>query len=93
MSINTNLKNNLNLLLKSKGASNSNKNKKFVQSFFNIKTNLGYQNATANSFLEPEGKKDIKFLQKKKFKQLNKKEIKEALKEKKKIIIIIKRIH
>ena len=66
--INTNLKNNLNLLLKSKALNNTakNKNKKFVQSFFNIKTNLGYQNATANSFLEPEGKKDIKFLQKKK---------------------------
>ena len=52
MDINASLKNNLNLLLKSKESNktSNNKNKKFVQSFFNIKSNLGYQAATANSF-------------------------------------------
>ena len=63
MDTNFNLKNNLNLLLKSKAANASkNKNKKFVQSFFNIKSNLGYQTATKNSFHE---KQEINFLQRK----------------------------
>ena len=83
MDINTNLKNNLNLLLKSKTSNNAakNKNKKFVQSFFNIKTNLGYQAATANSFHE---KKDINFLQRKKFEPPDEKEIIKEEKEKQK---------
>ena len=51
MDINKSLKNNLGLLLKSKNSNNIvNKNKKFVQSFFNIKTKLSYQTATSNSF-------------------------------------------
>ena len=76
--INTNLKNNLNLLLKSKTANNSikNKNKKFVQSFFNIKSNLGYQAATANAFHEKKEKeKEINFLQHKKFEPFDEKEL------------------
>ena len=73
MDINFNLKNNLNLLLKSKASNTSqNKNKKFVQSFFNIKSNLGYQNATKNSFQE---NKEINFLQRKKFSPLDEKEL------------------
>ena len=73
MDINFNLKNNLNLLLKSKASNASqNKNKKFVQSFFNIKSNLGYQNATKNSFQE---NKEINFLQRKKFSPLDEKEL------------------
>ena len=53
MDINKSLKNNLNLLLKNKNDNNAkSKNKKFVQSFFNIKSNLSYQNATSNSFFE-----------------------------------------
>ena len=74
--INTNLKNNLNLLLKSKALNNSakNKNKKFVQSFFNIKSNLGYEAATANTFHDKEN--DTKnFLQRKKFEPLDEKEL------------------
>ena len=51
MDINKSLQNNLGLLLKTKNNNSSiNKNKKFVQSFFNIKTNLSYQTATSNSF-------------------------------------------
>ena len=73
MDTNFNLKNNLNLLLKSKAANASkNKNKKFVQSFFNIKSNLGYQTATKNSFHE---KQEINFLQRKKFEPLDEKEL------------------
>ena len=75
MDINTNLKNNLNLLLKSKSSNktSNNKNKKFVQSFFNIKSNLGYQAATANSFHD--NNKEINYLQRKTFEPLDEKEI------------------
>ena len=75
MDLNASLKNNLNLLLKSKTANKSitnNKNKKFVQSFFNIKSNLGYQAATANSFHE---KKEQNFLNRKTFEPKEEKEI------------------
>jgi hypothetical protein len=50
MDINQSLKNNLGILLKSKNNNSISKNKKFVQSFFNIKTNLSYQSSTFNSF-------------------------------------------
>ena len=50
MDINKSLKNNLGILLKSKNNNTISKNKKFVQSFFNIKTNLSYQASTFNSF-------------------------------------------
>lgn len=72
MDINKSLQNNLGLLLKSKNDNNAkNKNKKFVQSFFNIKTNLSYQTATSNSFfsnlIDPQSEsKDINLLNKKK---------------------------
>ena len=82
MDLNTSLKNNLNLLLKSKASNKAltnNKNKKFVQSFFNIKSNLGYQAATANSFHD---KKEINFLQRKTFEPLEEKEIIKEEKEK-----------
>ena len=81
MDINASLKNNLNLLLKSKESNKTtnNKNKKFVQSFFNIKSNLGYQAATANSFHD---KKEINFLQRKTFEPLNEKEISKEEKQK-----------
>ena len=91
MDINANLKNNLNLLLKSKASNktSNNKNKKFVQSFFNIKSNLGYQTATANSFHNINNNKEINFLQRKTFEPLDEKEIKkeEKLKPKNKDII------
>ena len=95
MDINANLKNNLNLLLKSKASNktSNNKNKKFVQSFFNIKSNLGYQTATANSFHDINNNinnnKEINFLQRKTFEPLDEKEIKkeEKLKPKNKDII------
>ena len=95
MDINANLKNNLNLLLKSKASNktSNNKNKKFVRSFFNIKSNLGYQTATANSFHDINNNinnnKEINFLQRKTFEPLDEKEIKkeEKLKPKNKDII------
>lgn len=64
------LKNNLNLLLKSNKNINQSKNKKFVQSFFNVKTNLSYQKATENSFhpqLSETLKEEKTLLKKKKF--------------------------
>ena len=80
MDINKSLKNNLGLLLKSKNTNNAiNKNKKFVQSFFNIKTNLGYQTATSNSFfqnsLEPSESENKTLLNKKKIAPINEKEV------------------
>ena len=89
MDINKNLKNNLNLLLKSKTNNNTmNKNKKFVQSFFNIKTNLSYQTATSNSFfsnlIEPQSdSKNNTFLNKKKILPLDENNAKEIEYEKK----------
>ena len=75
MDINKSLKNNLNLLLKSKN-NTINKNKKFVQSFFNIKTNLSYQTATSNSFFNSSEKSESEnkiFLNKKKLAPINEK--------------------
>ena len=72
MDINKNLQNNLGLLLKSKNDNSlKNKNKKFVQSFFNIKTNLSYQASASNSFFSnlkvPQSEsKNITLLNKKK---------------------------
>ena len=60
MDINKSLKNNLGILLKSKNNNTINKNKKFVQSFFNIKTNLSYQASTFNSFDQKREKKRMK---------------------------------
>ena len=89
MDINKSLKNNLGLLLKSKNANNiTNKNKKFVQSFFNIKTKLSYQTATSNSFFTdikepPLESKNKTLLNRKKILPLDEINVKEIENEKK----------
>ena len=86
MDINKSLQNNLGLLLKSKKNNNAiNKNKKFVQSFFNIKSNLSYQAATINSFETnlKSSEEEITLLKKKKFSPIDEKnDINEKNKEK-----------
>lgn len=77
MDINQSLKNNLGILLKSKNNNSISKNKKFVQSFFNIKTNLSYQSSTFNSFDQNlfKSHEDKALLNRKKLPQLMKKMI------------------